>query len=185
MKLKFSILLIFIIFAYGCSYNGSLEQKTYSEVQPLSQVITMGTRIGEVPPDFIVVTTEGKTVQLSDFAEQKKPVIVYFMATWCPYCAQDYKALSKVYPKYENNVSFISISLDLSEDLIKLMEYKKRYPELKSTMFAAGQHGILVDYSATKTTKKFAIGRDGTIKYIALGAFDEEQWGRLLSEMSK
>ncbi|MBI2649967.1 redoxin domain-containing protein [Candidatus Woesearchaeota archaeon] len=185
MRLKFVILLIFIVFVYGCSFKNSLEQKTYSEVQPLSQVTMTGGRIGEVPPDFIVVTTEGKAVRLSDFAEQKKPVIVYFMATWCPYCAQDYKALSKVYPKYENDVSFISISLDLSEDLIKLIEYKKKYPELKNTMFAPGQYSILVDYSATKTTKKFAIGSDGTIKYIALGAFDEEQWDRLLSEMSK
>lgn len=182
MKFQFIVLLgIVIAFVYGCSYKNNLELKTYSEMQQLNQINAIAINTGEKPPDFTAVTTEGKVVRLSDFAEQKKPVIVYFMATWCPYCAQDYKALSKVYPKYENNVSFISISLDLSEDLIKLREYKKRYPELKNTMFAPGQYSILVNYSATKTTKKFAIDKNGTLKYVALGAFDEEQWEILLN----
>jgi len=184
MKLQFIVLLsIVVAFVYGCSYKSDLELKTYSEVQQLSQINAIAIKTGEKPPDFTVVTTEGKVVRLSDFAKQKKPVIVYFMATWCPYCAQDYQALSNVYPKYENNISFISISLDLSEDLIKLREYKKRYTELKNTMFAPGQYGILVNYSATKTTKKFAIDRNGALKYIALGAFDEEQWEILLNRL--
>ena len=185
MKLKFIILLILIILAYGCSHVDSINQKKYSEVQPLSRAAMAGTWIGKVPPDFTVVTTEGKTVRLSDFARQKRPVIVYFMTTWCPYCSQDYKALSKVYPIYEGNVSFISISMDSSEDLISLMEYKKKYPELKNTMFAARQNSILSDYSATQTTKKFAIGKDGTVKYVALGVFDEGQWKKLLSEIAQ
>ena len=185
MKFKLFISIIFFVFIiYGCSSKSNLELKTKSFTQELNQVSTIGTNIGNIPPDFTVVTTDGKAVTLSDFTEQQKPVIVYFMATWCPYCAEDYAELSKVYPEYENNVSFLSISLDLSEDLNLLREYKKKYPKLQNTMLAAGQSKILVDYRITKTTTKFAIDKNGKILYAGYGVFNEEQWKILLEAMS-
>ena len=188
MKLKPCLMLALITLAafliLGCATN-NLELKAKTETQELNQVTTIGTRVGNIPPDFAVVSTEGKALRLSEFIENKKPVIVYFFATWCPWCAKDYAALSKVYKKYENNVSMISISLDLGENLNILREYKKRYPELQNTMFAAGQTEILVNYRITKTTTKYAIDRNGKIIYIGAGAFDEEQWKTLLDELSK
>src|SRR3989338_6402710 len=165
------ILTVFLFFLiYGCTNNFQVK----SELQ-----------IGDEPYDFTVVTTEGKAVRLSDFTENKKPVIVYFFATWCPWCAKDYAALSKVYKNYEDEVGILSISLDLNEDLITLKEYKKKYPELKNTMFAAGQTEILVNYRITRTTTKYAIDRNGKIMYIGAGAFDEEQWKALLDALVK
>ncbi|MBS3114522.1 TlpA family protein disulfide reductase [Candidatus Woesearchaeota archaeon] len=185
-KTYFKIFFITLaLISYGCTNSNQLELKSKTENQDLNQVMIIGTRIGEIPPDFTVVTTEGKAVRLKDLIDDRKPVIVYFMATWCPWCAKDYTALSKIYKDYEDKVSIISISLDLSEDLIKLQEYKKKYPELQSMMLAPGQEKILIDYSATKTTTKYAIGRNGTIIYRTIGAFDEEQWKQLLDALSK
>jgi len=156
MRIKLIILLIAIaLLFYSCKNNdsdslGKLELKTSSAAQPLNQVSTIGSEIGNAPIDFTVVTTDGKAVRLNDFTENKMPVLVYFMATWCPWCAQDYAALSKVYRGYESNVSILSISLDLNDNINALKEYKKKYPELKSTMFAPGQSKILVDYRVTK-----------------------------------
>src|SRR3989338_4873168 len=88
------ILTVFLFFLiYGCTNNFQVK----SELQ-----------IGDEPYDFTVVTTEGKAVRLSDFTENKKPVIVYFFATWCPWCAKDYAALSKVYKNYEDEVGILS-----------------------------------------------------------------------------
>ena len=185
MKINLILVVLFIFFIYGCANASNLELKTKSETQELNQVATIGTQIGNIPPDFVVVTTEGKVVRLSKFIENKTPVIVYFMATWCPYCAQDFQALSKVYKNHENNVNIISISLDLGEDLNILREYKKKYPELEKVMFATGQSEILVNYKITKTTTKYAIDRNGKIIYAGFGAFDEEQWKILLDKLSK
>ena len=66
-----------------------------------------------------------------------------------------------------------------------LKNYKKKYPELKNTIFASGQTEILVNYKVTKTTTKYAIDKDGKIIYAGYGAFDEEQWKQLLDEVSK
>jgi len=182
----FLLIMVLAVFAYGCTQN-NVELKTKSEAQELNQVFQVKTplQIGDAPYDFTVVTTEGKAVRLSDFIENKKPVIVYFFATWCPWCAKDYAALSKVYKEYEDKISIISISLDLNEDLIELKEYKNKYPELKNTMFALGQTEILVNYRITKTTTKYAIDRNGKILYIGAGAFDEEQWKQLLDALTK
>lgn len=178
------IITILSLFAYGCIQN-NLELKTKSVAQELNQAVVIGTEISNTPPDFTVVTTEGKAVRLSDFIEQQKPVIVYFMATWCPFCAEDYQELSKVYKDYGGNVSFLSISLDLSEDFNALMEYKKKYPELENAMFALGTPEVLADYKVTKTTTKYAIDKNGRIIYAGFGVFNEQQWKTLLEELSK
>ena len=185
-KIRFLLLLLFAFLINSCA-NKDLESKSTTVNQELNHVFTVQSelKIEDAPYNFTVVTTDGKVVRLSDFTENKMPVIVYFMATWCPYCAQDYQALSKVYKNYENNVSIISISLDLGEDLNTLREYKKKYPELQKTIFAPGQTEILVNYRITKTTTKYAIDRNGKIIYAGFGAFDEEQWKQLLDALTK
>lgn len=137
---------------------------------------------GSIPPDF-TITAEGKSITLSDFAKQQKPILVYFMATWCPFCAEDYKELSKVYKDYENRIAFLSISIDPQEDAAILEEYKKKYPELQSMMFAPGKAGILKDYHVTKTTTKYGINKDGKIVYSGYGALEEDEWRKLLDLM--
>lgn len=189
MKIKYFLIFIIVIsslFINGCIQK-DVELKTKSETQELNQVFQVKSplQVGDAPYDFVVVTTEGKAVRLYDFIENKKPIIVYFMATWCPWCAKDYAALSKVYKNYEDKVSILSISLDLNEDLNILREYKKKYPALQETMFASGQNEILVNYRITKTTTKYAIDKNGKIIYIGAGAFGEEQWKILLDALLK
>ena len=185
-KLILVLMIPLVFFVVGCT-NNNLESKSTAVNQELNQVFQVKAplQMGDEPYDFVVVTTEGKAVRLKDFAEQKKPVIVYFMATWCPWCAKDYAALSKVYKDYEDKVSIVSISLDLSEDINTLKEYKKKYPALQKTMFAPGQTEILVNYRVTRTTTKYAIDRNGKIKYMEVGAFDEEQWKTLFEALLK
>ncbi len=110
MKFKLMILTIFFTFLiYGCINSSNFEVKTKSESQDLNQIFQVKSplQVGDSPYDFTVVTTEGKAVRLSDFTKNKKPLIVYFFATWCPWCAKDYAALSKVYNNYENDVAIL------------------------------------------------------------------------------
>ena len=182
-KIYLAALMIGLFFMLGCS--AGLTAKTTEVKQPLNQVSELGTKKGNIPPDFAVITTEGKAVVLGNFLKDEKPVIIYFFATWCPYCHQDLTALSKVYKDYENNVSIIAISLDLNEGKDLLIEYKQKYPELQNVIFAPGTSDILNKYQVIRTTTKFAIGKDGKILYAGFGAFDEEQWKILLDALSK
>ena len=144
-----------------------------------------GIRNGDIPSDFVVLTSDGTTLWLHDVIGKGKPAVIYFMATWCEWCRKDYAELSKVYGKYENNITIISISLDLSENFLKLREYKKGYPELEKTIFAQGQKQILKDYGITKTTTKYFIYANGTIKYRTIGAIESDEWDSMLKELLK
>lgn len=187
MKLK--LFLVFVLSALviaSCSSGSeNLELKTKTQSQELNQIRVIGTGIGEIPPDFTVVSSEGKPITLSRLLEDKKPVIVYFMATWCPYCAEDYAALSKVYKDYENDITFVSVSLDLNENVLELAEYKKKYPMLQAMVFAEGNEEALLNYQVTKTTTKYAIARNGTVIYKTIGTFNEEYWKKLLDILVK
>lgn len=181
-KIYLAALMIGLLFMLGCT--SGLVAKTAEVKQPLNQVSELGTKKGNIPPDFTVITTEGIAVVLGDFLRDKQSVIIYFFATWCPYCHQDLTALSKVYQDYEDKVKIIAISLDLNEDKDLLKDYKQKYPELQSAMFAPGTDDILTKYQVIRTTTKFAIGKDGKILYAGFGAFDEEQWKILLDALS-
>ena len=187
MKTKFLFLILLSVFIIsGCSdgtNDNSLETKEKIQTQKLNQVQLIGTGIGQVPPDFSVVSSDGKSIVLSKLLEEKKPVIIYFMATWCPYCAEDYETLSKIYKDYENEVLFVSIDLDLNENVLDLAQYKKKYPNLQGMPFAAGNERVLAEYGVTKTTTKYSIARNGTILYKTIGAFDEGQWIQLIDEL--
>ena len=183
MKAKQFLAFLLLIFLAGCS--GNLELKTKTQAQELSQVQVIGTGIGETPPDFTVVSSDGKAIRLISLLEQKKPIIIYFMATWCPYCAEDYTALSKIYKDYENEIIFASIDLDLNENVLNLANYRKKYPMLESMIFAEGHEQVLKDYQVTKTTTKYAVARNGTIIYKTIGAFNEEEWKLLLDALVK
>lgn len=144
-----------------------------------------GLNEGYIPPDFTILTAHNKNVTLSDFAKQNKPVLVYFMATWCPYCASDYKALSDIYKEYEDKIAILSISLDLSEDAKLLSDYKKKYPALEKMLIAPGQAEILNKYKVTATTTKYALARNGRIIFSGKGELEAENWRILLEEMLK
>lgn len=148
------------------------------QVEPL-----IGIERGMTAPDFALNDSDGKEVHLSSFRDQHQPVLFYAMATWCPYCAQDFKALSHVYQSYEQDVPIVIMSLDLSEDAQAISDYKKKYPKLEKIPFAPGKSSVLADYQITKTTTKYALNKNGIIIYKGSGVFSEEQWKTLLDAL--
>lgn len=182
-----AFLLLAIAAIFLTMLNIGPEQKSIAVRESAEQMLLGRNGLGEgdIPPDFSILTADGRNITLSDFAKQKKPVLVYFMATWCPYCARDYAALSKVYKEYEDKAAILSISLDLSEDAGLLSDYKKKYPALEKMLIAPGQAKILGDYRVTATTTKYALDENGRIIFAGKGELEAEDWRTLLEEMLK
>ncbi len=159
-----AIVLTVIIFAAGCS----TKKETTSQ-------INNGLNRGDKAPEFTVTTIDGEIIKLSEIMAQNKPILVEFITTWCPFCKQDLDAVNRVYPKYNKDVEFVAIDLDLNEDAQKLREYKIRgnYDLIK---FAPGSSSILKDYEIISTTVKFAIDRRGIIIWAGSGAVDNDTW---------
>jgi len=163
-NLQIALLLLAIL--AGAVFLAALKDRMI--LSPITGNHPASLRIGEIAPNFIVETINGDTLSLSEI---KKPVLLIFSATWCPSCRATLDAAKKVYPKYENNVSLISIGIDLSETAKDMENYKTSngYPGV----FAIGNRGIITDYKVSSTSTKYGI-RDGVIVYSDIGAIGED-----------
>jgi len=134
-------------------------------------------------PDFTLNTLDGGSLKLSDFSADGKPVMLYFFASWCPYCARDFSALEKVYPDYQDDVSFIAIDIDPTETASQISAYQGKYPGLSEAVFAQSDAIVLSAYGVRTTTTKFAISKAGGIIYSGSGAIDGQKWTTLLEAL--
>lgn len=55
---------------------------------------------GKVVPDFTLADIDGRAVSLS--AYRGRPVIVYFWASWCPYCIDEMPGFNGLRDKYQD-----------------------------------------------------------------------------------
>ncbi|MFG6417082.1 TlpA family protein disulfide reductase [Roseateles sp. DC23W] len=63
-------------------------------------------------------TLDGKTVRLSDFAG--KPVIVFFWASWCPYCRNELPVLENLQTKTGERLPIIAVNVEERDVFRKL-----------------------------------------------------------------
>lgn len=173
--------LLSVIFISSCSPSPQENQAT-SKGSAVAQQLSAGINKGDLPPDFSINTIDGKQYRLSQFKEENKPVLLYFWATWCPFCSQDFDIVKNIYPKYADKVTFLAIDLDLGENA-KLIEGYKDRKGIKEIDFAVGKESVLSDYAIKYTTTKYAIARNGLILYKGSGVFNEQQWEVLFNAL--
>jgi thiol-disulfide isomerase/thioredoxin len=172
-KVVVSLIIFGIFFLSSCSQSNS-DINTAVQLNGINK--------GQIPPDFSIKTIEGNEIKLSDF-KGNKPVLLYFWASWCPYCKQDLRIVKDIYPMYKDKVNFVAIDLDTNEDAELIANYKEKMG-LSGIDFAQGDPKVLSDYAITHTTTKYAIGKNGMIIYKGSGVFSKEQWEILLNSLA-
>ncbi len=77
---------------------------------------------GRLIPSVDVKTVDGKTFNSGKFANDGKPMIIDFWATWCKPCKKELDAISEVFPEWqkETGVKLIAISIDDSRSATKV-----------------------------------------------------------------
>ncbi|MDX1683836.1 MAG: TlpA disulfide reductase family protein [Saprospiraceae bacterium] len=73
-------------------------------------------------PDINVKTLNGETVRLLDYAENDKPTIISFWATWCTPCKKELDAINDIYPDWveDYGVELLAITVDDARQLAKV-----------------------------------------------------------------
>lgn len=184
-KYFIGLILLSILFLSACSTSKTGHQVAVSgnavAEQQETQQANIGIDKGNIPPDFTITTIDGKQYTLSQF-RGKKPVLLYFWATWCPFCRRDFSIVRSIYPNYADKVTFLAIDLDTSENAQIIEQYKNTLG-LEEIDFAPGNGRVLSDYQITHTTTKYAIGKNGLILYKGSGVFNEQQWEVLFNAL--
>ena len=81
--------------------------------------------VGDMAPDFIIKTTDGKALKLSDM--HGKIVMLQFTASWCSVCREEMPFIeSDIWQKYKENPSFYLVGVDRDEPLEKVIEFAKQ-----------------------------------------------------------
>ncbi len=138
-------------------------------------------KIGDRAPDFTLPSTDGKNVNLSDYAG--KPVIINTWSTSCIECKREMPYFKEVVDQYgPKGLVFLSVNTQDSANTTRTYLTQNGYNfttliDLKTVIYKK----FCCPKNADPNT--FFIGADGNIKSIKIGSFATKE--ELVSEVQK
>lgn len=73
-------------------------------------------------PSVQLKTLDGKAVDSATLSNDGKPFVISFFATWCKPCNRELKAISEMYPDWqeETGIKLYAVSLDQGQNINKV-----------------------------------------------------------------
>lgn len=136
------------------------------------------TAVGQKFTDFTMLTPEGKTTKLSNFAGKGKYVLVDFWASWCGPCRKEMPNLVKLYAQFKDKgFEIVGVSLDKSKknwtDAISALNIS--WPQMSDLKYWDCEGAKL--YTVRSIPHTVLIDKDG--KIIARGLTGEDLHNKL------
>jgi peroxiredoxin len=135
---------------------------------PISVANELSAWEGRPSPDLSITTTDGATLQLSEF--RGRAVILDYWATWCGPCVREIPHLQKVADEFPQDLVVIGIS---SENMSVLQKFARSKSMRYQVGNAASSPSPYADITVVPTT--FFIDREGTIRKVLRGYQDYSQ----------
>lgn len=136
-------------------------------LQPLHLTALPGGR----PPAFALPTVDGGKVALADL--KGKVVLVYFWATWCPYCRRELPAGVERIGHERKAQAFTVLAVNVEEPKDLVASWVKG-AGLTMPVLLDYDGAVARDYRVTATPTIYLIGRDGRLVARASGTRDWE-----------
>ena len=133
--------------------------------------------------EIVFTTTDGDEVTIDDLLAEKKPLVIYFFATWCPTCRKDLENLNATHPQYEEEISVLVVGFDPTESLDKIRDYKegRNYP----WPFAAYNKDAVTEFKVVSQASKVGISLEGEVVFTqGYGVVSEDGWKDLFRELT-
>lgn len=125
---------------------------------------SVGPRVGSNAPDFELSDLNGTKVTLSGFKD-KKPVLVYFWASWCPYCMAvrpDVIKLRKTVP--ENDLAVLGVNVGGGDSLAKVKAFEEKNPAPYTVLYDADGKAARL-FGVMGIPHFVVIDKSGVVKY--------------------
>ena len=155
------------------------KQTPKAGAQADDPTIAVGTKRGQLAPDFTLATLDGPDRSLSDFRGQV--VLVNFWASWCGPCRIEFPALKSVYEKYKDR-GFTVVAVNLGEQPETAAEFARQF-ELPFTIMLDTNAGVARIYGAYSIPTSYFLDRQGVIREMRAGAMPESYMEQNVSQM--
>lgn len=157
----------------GVSSTGERYGPVALPEEMLADGVSVGAGTGEMAPDFLLETMEGREARLSDYRGQ--PVVLNFWATWCAPCRKEMPELVHAYDKYaEDGLVVIGLNQQESESIIRpfVEDYGVDFPVMIDRVGEVGD-----EFRTTGLPETFFIDRDGIVREHFIGPFESTDGG--------
>jgi peroxiredoxin len=122
---------------------------------------------GFLAPDFVLKTSDGETVKLSDLRGQA--VLVNLWATWCPPCREEMQAIEKVYQEYKNQeFTVLAVNMTYQDDALGVTPFVKKQ-QLTFPILLDETGDVAKAYQLRSLPSSYFIRRDGIIHEVVIG----------------
>lgn len=125
---------------------------------------TAGTEIGQVGPDFAIMTIEDKRIQSTSL--RGKIVVITSSAAWCPTCVMEAQQFAPVYQKYKDKgVVFITVDIDPRDNKDFIQQFKTNNNTPWYYADAQGGAEIIKNYSFDRFEITYILDKKGVIRF--------------------
>ena len=179
-SLKISSLAVVVLVLFSSCNFGNSKSSEVSEDTTVQKESNENRNLKKAP-EFEVTTIQGEQVSLKQSLADNKPIMVYFTASWCPMCAQNWPAIAEVYPEYKDRVNFVAISIDPTDDegvMTKLAkEHKIDFPLVKGTP------QVMLDFGVQKQATTVGVNKSGYVILQEREVFTSDGYRELFEKL--
>ena len=173
INLKRNLLIIAaIVFLAGLALYGNQSETGKEQLDRKPEA-------GFPAPLFALEGMDGKTY---DLAEQKKPVVINFWASWCGPCRLEAPILTELHEKYGNDIEIWGINLASNDQPEKAKEFAEHYGfQFPVPLDKTGSVASLYQVVAIPST--FFLDRHQNVVKVATGLHSKEEIEELVQQL--
>ena len=162
-----------------------LDQRTSAQAEVVTLAssdldLPVGTRVGELAPDFTGTTLEGEPFRLSEL--RGKTVLINVFASWCGPCRLEMPHLVQVSNELDpEEVVFLGLNLQENPEAVSAFkeEFGIEFPLILN------EDGKLTNglYTPIGLPTSWFIDKDGVVRYVFSGAMTREVLENVLDDV--
>jgi peroxiredoxin len=132
----------------------------------------IGLTVGKYPPDFTLVNTiSGAEVSLSDYTG--RPIIIFFWATWCPYCNDEISTLQEIYEAYDEQ-GLMVLAVESGASYAEVAAYESKQG-ITFPLLTDEDYEISTRYEVGPIPHHVFINLSGKITYLWTGELNYDE----------
>jgi len=130
----------------------------------LASFLGLGSDAKSPAIDFELPNLNGSMVRLSKF-KGERPVLVYFWATWCPYCSSIRPAVTKLREKVgPSEMEILAINVGGSDSIERIKRYQEGHPVSWAILYD-GEGKIARAYGVQGIPLFVLVNKEGDVVY--------------------